>query len=363
MAFLLQCSNLLSLAEQKPVFGVPQQDGEPIGAIALDHLMTQVFEIGKPSILYEVAPVPIPEKVLPGLSDFIAAGRRLLIVGGKGGVGKTTVAAAIAWGMAEKYGDRAIRVVSIDPAHSLGDAFGQPLGHEPTPIRPNLTGQEVDAEAVLDQFRSEYLWEMAEMMSGETSDGEVTLKIAYGPEAWRKIVAQALPGIDEMLSLITVMDLLESGTQDLIVLDTAPTGHLLRFLEMPAAMSDWLAWIFKLWIKYQDVLGRTDFMGRLRTLRQRVVQAQKKLKDPHHTEFIGVVLAEAAVIAEAQRLSDALSQMGIAQRYIVHNRFEPKVDQQQIISNFLTQTMVHLPSLPRSVTSGERIAIAASLLF
>lgn len=356
-------SDLLNLAKQKPVFGVPQQDREPIGAIALDSLMAQVFEIGKPSILYEVAPIPIPEKVLSGLSDFIAAGRRLLIVGGKGGVGKTTVAAAIAWGLAEKYGDRAIRVVSIDPAHSLGDAFGQPLGHLAAQIRPNLTGQEVDAEAVLDQFRSEYLWELAEMMSGETSDGEVTLKVAYAPEAWRKIVTQALPGIDEMLSLITVMDLLESGTQDLIVLDTAPTGHLLRFLEMPAAMSDWLAWIFKLWIKYQDVLGRTDFMARLRTLRQRVVQAQKKLKDPHHTEFIGVVLAESAVIAEAQRLSDALSHMGIAQRYIVHNRFEPKVDQPQMISNFPTQTMVHLPRLPRSVSPLERIAIAATLLF
>ena len=92
------------------------------------------------------------------------------------------------------------------------------------------------------------------MMSGETSDGDTTLKLAYGPEAWRKIVSQALPGIDEMLSLVTVMELLETKAQDLIVLDTAPTGHLLRFLEMPSAMGDWLAWIFKLWLKYQDVL-------------------------------------------------------------------------------------------------------------
>jgi arsenite-transporting ATPase len=70
-----------------------------------------------------ILPAPVP----PGLSDFIAAGRRLLIVGGKGGVGKTTVAAAIAWGMADQHSEASIRVISIDPAHSLGDALETPL--------------------------------------------------------------------------------------------------------------------------------------------------------------------------------------------------------------------------------------------
>jgi arsenite/tail-anchored protein-transporting ATPase len=209
----------------------------------------------------------------------LAAGRRLIVVGGKGGVGKTTVAAAIGWAMAERHSDQPIRMISIDPAHSLGDAFGQPLGHEPTPLRPNLQGQEVSAAVMLDQFREDYLWELADILGGD--DGKMAgMQLAYGPEAWRQIVSQALPGIDEMLSLITVMDLLERNEQQLIVLDTAPTGHLLRFLEMPTAMGDWLGWIFKLWIKYKDVVGRVEFMGRLRTLRQRVVAAQAKLKDP-----------------------------------------------------------------------------------
>ncbi|GET42214.1 ATPase GET3 [Microseira wollei NIES-4236] len=157
------------------------------------------------------------------------------------------------------------------------------------------------------------------MISGEVSEAGA-VKIAYTPAAWRQIVAPALPGIDEMLSWIAVMDLLDSKQQDLIILDTAPTGDLLRFLAMPSALADWLA-IFKLWMKYQAVLARVDLMGRLRNWRQQVVKAQKKLKDYSHTEFIRVIQAEAAIIAEQFRLSESLEKIGVPQRYVVHNRY------------------------------------------
>lgn len=351
----------LVLADFHPVFSLPQQEKEPVGAVALDQLMHQVtIAHPLPKIARTTSEaVQLPKKVLPVFNDFVAEGRRLILVGGKGGVGKTTVSAAIGWGLAQKYPQKKIRIISIDPAHSLGDAFGITLGHEPTWLSSNLSAQEVDAHQVLDRFREEYLWELAEMMSGETGDG--SLKIAYGPEAWRQIVSQALPGIDEMLSLITVMELLEQGEQDLIILDTAPTGHLLRFLEMPSALGDWLAWIFKLWIKYQNVVGRIEFMGRLRTLRQRVMQAQKQLKDPSQTEFIGVLQAQSAVVAETERLTQALSDMGVSQRYIVHNRFV--MGQSVSDQAFQNQTVVHLPQLPRGIGPSAQIAVAAELLF
>ncbi|WP_448573262.1 ArsA family ATPase [Trichothermofontia sp.] len=362
-----------TLAPTQPLLTVPLLPAEPLGASGLDRLMAQV----QPLTTLVPIPPPVvqwPEPLAPGLSDFIAEGRKLILVGGKGGVGKTTITAAIGLAMAQRHRDRRIRLISIDPAHSLGDAFGQPLGHEPQPIKwdtaePDaiplqLSGQEVDAEQVLQQFREDYLWELAEMMSGEQS-AESPLQLAYGPEAWKQIVAEALPGIDEMLSLVTVIDLLERGEQDLIILDTAPTGHLLRFLEMPTALSDWLAWIFKLWLKYQDVLGRTDLMGRLRGLRQQVVLTQKKLKDAQHTEFIGVVQAQAAIVAEAQRLSASLAKLGLYQRYLVHNRYEPG----QVLTDdtsegtFANLTVVRLPALPRSVTPLARVQGATHLLF
>ncbi|HTL88652.1 MAG TPA: ArsA family ATPase, partial [Leptolyngbya sp.] len=224
--------------ESAPLITISQQSEEPIGGSAIDQLISNI------GVLNELAPVRSIEPDLK-FADFIAEGRKLILVGGKGGVGKTTVAAAIALNLSQQYPDKKIRVISIDPAHSLGDAFGTYLGHEPIDLSPNLSAQEMDAHKMLDQFREAYLWELADMMSGETEDA--TLKIAYTPEAWRKIMAQALPGIDEMLSLIEVMELLESQAQDLIILDTAPTGHLLRFLEMPSVLTDWLSWIFKLW--------------------------------------------------------------------------------------------------------------------
>ncbi|MBI4779964.1 MAG: ArsA family ATPase [Oscillatoriophycideae cyanobacterium NC_groundwater_1537_Pr4_S-0.65um_50_18] len=344
----------------QPSFGIPQQPQEPVGFAAIDHLISQLQPLDA-ALLMAPAVKPefsLPTKLLPSLPNFLVQGRRLILVGGKGGVGKTTVAGAIAWRLAQDHPDKKIRVISIDPAHSLGDALAMPLAHQPTQITANLSAQEIDAKQVLEQFREDYLWELAEMMSGDT--GDESLQIAYTPQAWRQIVAQALPGIDEMLSLITVMELLERGEQDLIVLDTAPTGHLLRFLEMPTALADWLAWIFKLWIKYQDVVGRTELMGRLRTLRQRVMQTQKKLKDAHHTEFVGVLQAQSAIVLEAERLTHSLATLGVSQHYIVHNRFEPD---QSLSADFSAQTIVRLPQLPRGVPSLMLIEQAAELLF
>ncbi|HEY9658609.1 MAG TPA: ArsA family ATPase, partial [Allocoleopsis sp.] len=353
-------SKFIALATPKPIFAVPRQAIEPVGLTALDQLFTQISiaQIDPTASLHAAPTIIFPDKVPPSFANFIEEGRCLILVGGKGGVGKTTVAAAIAWGMAEQHPTQKVRVISIDPAHSLGDALGTMLAHEPTALSENLSGQEVDAKQVLEQFRNDYLWELAEMMSGDSEDESI--KVAYGPEAWRQIVSQALPGIDEMLSLITVIDLLEQGEQSLIILDTAPTGHLLRFLEMPTALGDWLAWIFKLWIKYQDVVGRTDFMGRLRTLRQRVMQAQKKLKDPKHTEFIGVLQAQSAIVAEAERLAESLEKLSISQRYVVQNRYQPD---QVLSANFPNQTIVRLPELPRAIEPLQQIQGAAKLLF
>ncbi|MFN6487582.1 MULTISPECIES: ArsA family ATPase [unclassified Nostoc] len=352
-------NNFLDVSANQSLFIVPQQITEPLGSLALDNLISQIKKVD--TVTNVPSPtIQWPVKISPNFSDFINEGKQLILIGGKGGVGKTTVAAAIGWSLASYYPDKNIRLISIDPAHSLGDAFGKKLGHEPTQLTANLSGQEIDAKTILEQFRKDYLWELAEMMSGEGSEPGA-IKIAYTPEAWRQLVAQALPGIDEMLSLITIMDLLDSKQQDLIILDTAPTGHLLRFLEMPSALAEWLAWIFKLWMKYQNALGRIDFMARLRKLRQQVMQAQKKLQDPNHTEFIGVIQAEAAILAEQTRLTESLAKMHVSQRYIVHNRYIQEIELDD--SLFVNQTIIRLPILPRSVESQDRIIGAAKLLF
>jgi len=356
-------------AQNKPLWMIPLQDKEPVGLSALDQVFGQMqfasdVLLEKPAIggtLLQVPPSP------PFLPDFLAQGRKLLILGGKGGVGKTTVSAAIGWGFAQRYPQAQIRVISIDPAHSLGDAFDCVLGHEATQYQPNLSLQEIDAEIVLDQFREDYLWELAEIMSGDRAGDEEAsqgMQLLYGPQAWRTLADQSLPGIDEMLSLITIMDLLDREEQSLIVLDTAPTGHLLRFLEMPTALGDWLGWIFKLWIKYQNVVGRADFMGRLRGLRKQVVEAQKKLTDPQHTEFIAVCQNQSAILAETQRLIQELENRGISHHFVVENRADPEAAAKTAMLSqyFAEQTVIHLPNLPRSIEPVARIAQASEHL-
>ncbi|MDR9402841.1 MAG: ArsA family ATPase [Halothece sp. Uz-M2-17] len=343
-----------------PLYTVPEQESDPVGINALDALFPQIQPIGEITLPDPPTTVQFPEPIPPALPDFIAEGRQLLLLGGKGGVGKTTTAAALGWGIAQTYPDKHIRLMSIDPAHSLADAFDTPLGHEAVAITDNLSAQEIDAEILLDEFREEYLWELAEMMSGGSGDTE-GLQIAYGPEAWRTMVSQGLPGVDEMLALLTVVDLLEAGEQDLIIVDTAPTGHLLRFLEMPTALTDWLSWIFKLWMKYQAAAGHMELMTRLRQLRKRVVNTHKKLQDDDYTEFVGVLQNQSAIVAETERMMQALSEQGVSQRYIIHNRYE--ANQEITDGAFPNHTVVRLANLPRSVTPLERIVGASKLLF
>jgi len=116
----------------------------------------------------------------------------------------------------------------------------------------------------------------------------------------------------------------------------------------------------KLWIQYKDVVGRVEFMGRLRTLRQRVLAAQTKLKDPHHTEFIGVVQNQSAILAEASRLTHTLAERGIAQRYIVHNRYQPGQDLPSEL--FPHQCIVRLVGLPPAPNPFDQVKQAAHLL-
>lgn len=130
---------------------------------------------------------------------------------------------------------------------------------------------------------------------------------------------------------------------------------------MPSALADWLAWIFKLWMRYQNVLGRVEFMGRLRSLRKQVVKAQKKLQDTSHTENFGVIRDQRAIIAEHVRLTASLQEMNIAQHYIVNNCYRQKL--QTIPNIWEDKTIVLLPILPRCIEPLDQVRGAASLLF
>src|SRR5262245_7718852 len=157
------------------------------------------------------------------------AGTELLFVGGKGGVGKTTVAAAIALALARATPDAQVLLLSTDPAHSLGDVFDAPAGDEartPSGAPANLVIRELDAAASLAAKReaiSAAFDEIGRSLGGTSDAGLLDL---------------APPGIDELFGMLSVVD--ARATYGAIVVDTAPTGHALRLLEMPDAAREWV---------------------------------------------------------------------------------------------------------------------------
>ena len=155
---------------------------------------------------------------------------RVLLFTGKGGVGKTSVAAATAL-RAARDGRRTL-VMSTDPAHSLADSFGTELGPEPTRVAPNLDAEQIDA-----QQRLEDNWR-------DIRSYLVSLMSWGGVDAVEAEELSVIPGLEEIFSLIDVKRHVEADAHDLLVVDCAPTAETLRLLSLPDALGWYLERIF-----------------------------------------------------------------------------------------------------------------------
>ena len=149
---------------------------------------------------------------------------RIIIYTGKGGVGKTSMAAATACRIA-KDGKRVL-VMSTDQAHSLGDSFDMKIGKEPTVIMDNLSAMEVDSV-----YESEKSWGNLKGYFKEL----LTMKGGSGIEVEELLV---FPGLEELFSMFKILDMYESGEYDTIIVDCAPTGETLSLLKYPEMLSD-----------------------------------------------------------------------------------------------------------------------------
>ena len=247
---------------------------------------------------------------------------RILLFTGKGGVGKTTVAAATAV-QAARAGKRTL-VTSTDPAHSLADSFGIEMGDQVSEIEPNLWAEQIDAQARLEQnWRDiqEHVISLLNWMGVDTVEAEEL---------------SVIPGLDEIFSLTDMRRHVESGKYDLLVIDCAPTAETLRLLSLPEVMNWYIERIFPIQrgvVKtIRPVLTRVTTMpipddrifNAVMRLHRNLETVRKILVDEKQSSVRLVVNAEKMVIAEARRTYTYLSLFGYRVDAIVANRIIPE---------------------------------------
>jgi arsenite-transporting ATPase len=257
-------------------------------------------------------------------SSFPAEPRRLVIFGGKGGVGKTTAAAAYALAAAEGDGAARVLVFSTDPAHSLSDSFDEPVGELKKGVggASNLDAMEIDPAARFEELKERYRRWTDELF--ESLTGGSRWEVQFDREAMRELVALAPPGIDEIAALSTVSDLIDEGRYTTIVLDTAPTGHLLRFLELPAVALAWVRTFLKLLLKYKNVVRWGGVAEELVALSKSIKRVAALLTDGAQCEFVGVAIPERMSLEETARLAARLEALRVPLRRLVVNNVLPE---------------------------------------
>lgn len=249
-------------------------------------------------------------------SPLAALLRPLTIVAGKGGVGKTTVACVLALASAE---DRRTLLVSTDPAPSLGDALAQAVPDADTPVSeaPLLFARQMDASAAFGRLRSEYESRVDALFATLVARG---VDLAHDRAIARDLLSLAPPGIDEVYALSLLADALFRDRYERVVVDPAPTGHLLRLLEMPQLALAWTHQIMRLMLKYKDVAGLGDTARDLLSFAQSLRRVDALLRDAERCGVVLVTLDEPVVRDETRRLASELRERGIALSAVVRNR-------------------------------------------
>jgi arsenite-transporting ATPase len=246
---------------------------------------------------------------------------RLVLLAGKGGVGKTTCAAALAGALAHRTPARRVLVLSTDPAHSLGDVLDVPIGDDIRRVPDGAGGfsaREVDAGRLLTARRAAYLEAVQEVF--DALRGGSSFDPAFDRAVVEDLIDLAPPGIDELFGMLAVIEALgDQGPFDTVVVDTAPTGHALRLLEMPEAALEWVHAFMAILLKYRKVIGLGDLGADLLELSRDLRRLQALLRDRQRTRAFVVTRAAELPRLETGRLVRELRALGIPLAGIIVN--------------------------------------------
>jgi arsenite-transporting ATPase len=314
---------LRSLPSAGEVTHVTARDLEPRGLRALAGIAR---DLQRPPAVATVgraarwAATPAGQALRP--ADLLATSIRLVLLGGKGGVGKTTCAAAVAVDAAERDPRSRVLLISTDPAHSVGDVLGAAVGDKAGSVAggpPNLDVRELDPQRTLDRIRQRYAEAVDRAFDRLAGGGR--FDASHDRSIMRALIDLAPPGLDELAAVLEITDAVTEGTPrwSQVVMDTAPTGHALRLLETPALIQDWTRALMAILLKYQGVARVGGFAEILLRLSKGIGRLRTLLADPEQTAFIVVTRAAALPRLETGRLLDRLEALEIHVPAVVVN--------------------------------------------
>jgi len=236
-----------------------------------------------------------------------------IFCGGKGGVGKTTTSCSLAIQLAAVR--ESVLLISTDPAHNLSDAFGQKFNKEATKVNgfDNLYAMEIDPSGSIQ--------EMLETADDHGAMGSMMQDLAF-----------AIPGVDEAMGFAEIMKHVKSMQYSVIVFDTAPTGHTLRFLSFPTVLENALGKISQLGGRFGSMMqqmsammggpqgAQEDMFSKLESMRAVITEVNTQFKDPEKTTFVCVCISEFLSLYETERLVQELTSYEIDTHNIVVNQ-------------------------------------------
>ncbi|SFL02788.1 arsenite-transporting ATPase [Halogranum rubrum] len=262
-----------------------------------------------------------------------------VLYGGKGGVGKTTMAAATA--LASAAGGVSTLVVSTDPAHSLSDTLDAEIPPRPTQIRTDmpLYAAEIDPDEAMGEGMFGGEGEDGDAMGGENPLGGMgQMGEMFDDEGgMNPMMGGTMPGADEAAAMRQLLEYLDDPRFDRVVVDTAPTGHTLRLLQLPEMMDSMVGRMMKLRQQFGGMMdsvkgmfgGGPDGaggMGDLDELQERIEHLRTVLQDPEKTDFRVVMIPEEMSVVESERLVSRLAEFDIPVQTLVVNRVMESLD-------------------------------------